>query len=92
MNATDTRRAGPSFSPLPRFGGEGSGVRGTAFPAGVTSPPKRGRGENEGRPWWWAALLLLAAGLILCHGCHGADVDDELSVLLGRDRRSPPQN
>lgn len=25
-------------------------------------------------------LLLLAGYLIFCHGCHGEDVDDELSV------------
>jgi hypothetical protein len=27
-------------------------------------------------------LLLLAGYLIFCHGCHGKDVDDELSVPL----------
>jgi hypothetical protein len=25
---------------------------------------------------------LLAAGLVFCHGCHGEDVDDELSLLF----------
>ncbi|MGH7227036.1 MAG: hypothetical protein ACRELF_27790 [Gemmataceae bacterium] len=33
------------------------------------------------RKWGNAVTLLLLAGyLIFCHGCHGADVDDELCV------------
>jgi hypothetical protein len=36
------------------------------------------------------ALALLGAGLILCHGCHNHDVDDELSAVLLRERRQPP--
>ncbi len=40
-------------------------------------PPGRRRG-----PWGWIVLGLLAAGLVFCHGCHGEDVDDELSLLF----------
>ena len=28
----------------------------------------------------WLIFLLLCGHLIFCHGCHGEDVDDELSV------------
>lgn len=34
------------------------------------------------RRWRLLAVALLAAGLILCHGCHGGDHDDELIVWL----------
>lgn len=28
----------------------------------------------------WVLLFLLCGHLLFCHGCHGSDVDDELSV------------
>ncbi len=28
----------------------------------------------------WLTFLLLCGHVIFCHGCHGEDVDDELSV------------
>ncbi len=30
--------------------------------------------------WRWAWLVLLAAGLILAHGCHAGDHDDDLVI------------
>jgi len=39
----------------------------------------------------WLIFLLLCGHLIFCHGCHGEDVDDELSVPLpaARDGERP---
>ncbi len=39
----------------------------------------------------WLTFLLLCGYLIFCHGCHGEDVDDELSVPLpaARDGERP---
>jgi hypothetical protein len=37
------------------------------------APPKRRRGWG----WGFAVLLALAAGLVLCHGCHRGEHDDE---------------
>lgn len=34
--------------------------------------------------WYWVPLMLLAGLLIVSHGCHAGDHDDELSV-------APPQ-
>ena len=31
-------------------------------------------------PWRWAWLLMLATWVIVAHGCHGGDHDDELSL------------
>ena len=47
----------------------------------------QGRGEQDIRPsrtfpWRWLWLLLLASCVIVCHGCHGGDHDDELVVFL----------
>lgn len=37
--------------------------------------------KSEIRPWGsWLIFLLLCGYLIFGHGCHGADVDDELCV------------
>ena len=37
-------------------------------------------------------LFLLAFALLFCHGCHGPDADDDLSVFLpGRQQRHEPQ-
>jgi hypothetical protein len=31
--------------------------------------------------WWrWAGFLLVVGCLVLCHGCHGEDKDDELCL------------
>jgi hypothetical protein len=31
------------------------------------------------RPWrWFVVLALLATLIVIAHGCHGPDVDDEL--------------
>jgi hypothetical protein len=50
-------------------------------------PLPRVRPECPPRPWRWRALLALAVCVILCHGCHGEDVDDEAGVFL-RPRRA----
>ena len=36
--------------------------------------------------WHWAWLMVLATWLILAHGCHGGDHDDELAVMPFGDR------
>lgn len=41
-----------------------------------------GRSRHPRRWWRAVAVALLAAGLILCHGCHSGDHDDELIVWL----------
>lgn len=34
--------------------------------------------------WWrWPVLLLICGALLVAHGCHGADVDHELSAPPG---------
>jgi hypothetical protein len=45
-------------------------------------PPLRRSGRRPPQRWPWSAFLVLAACLILCHGCHGEDVDDEPGVFL----------
>jgi len=42
-------------------------------------PSGRPRPSSARRWQWLAALALLAGLLVFNHGCHGADVDDELS-------------
>ncbi len=32
--------------------------------------------------WGWGWLILLAGSVIVCHGCHGGDHDDELMVMM----------
>lgn len=43
--------------------------------------PRRGR-------WGWITLFLLTGCLVFCHGCHGDEVDDELSVFFQPQLRS----
>jgi hypothetical protein len=63
----DRRRVGISGPPLPRFGGEGLGVRGSA-PLPLT-PEYRGRGEEDDATWLpWVRRrpgVVLAVGLML---------------------------
>jgi hypothetical protein len=40
----------------------------------------------------WLIFLLLLGHLIFCHGCHGEDVDDELSVPPPAARNSERPN
>lgn len=57
----------------------------------AVSTMKRGRPESDTalrfRRWGNGACSLLLVGyLIFCHGCHGEDIDDELSVPQLRNR------
>jgi hypothetical protein len=50
-------------------------------PERVSKPFQAGSVSNGSRSWGsWLLFLLLCGHLIFCHGCHGEDVDDELSV------------
>ena len=53
-------------------------------------PPSENRWLNNGI-WRISALLLLFGVLIVNHGCHGHDVDDELSATPAphAEERSP---
>jgi len=63
---------------------------GTVTIPGAPCAPERHGGRSlqapaaaPSRRWWRGlAIALLAAGLILCHGCHRGDHDDELIVWL----------
>ena len=50
------------------------------------SPPKSGEAGARRlfRRWGW--LLLLAACVILCHGCHAGDHDDDELIVFFLDR------
>jgi hypothetical protein len=48
--------------------------------------------QSAVRTWCsWLIFLLLFGHLIFCHGCHGEDVDDELSVPLPAARNEERQ-
>lgn len=36
--------------------------------------------------WRWVWLVVLATWVILAHGCHTGDHDDELAVVVIEDR------
>jgi hypothetical protein len=39
----------------------------------------------------WVWLVVLATWLIVAHGCHGGDHDDELAVAPGEERAWMPR-
>ena len=38
--------------------------------------------------WRWAWLLVLATWIIVAHGCHAGDHDDELAIVPPTQERS----
>jgi hypothetical protein len=54
----------------------------------LSDAPRRRNADQPRRPWLTGTLLALSSVLILAHGCHNHDVDDELALFLPRQRQT----